>query len=119
MYMLAFCVPWIDSVKDRTPNLWLKSPSGSESNVTKRGLVAAKCPCTSYIINIRDTGSASFASQHAPIETALHKKRQLNKLAMQVVDHLPCRFVDWKKGPANWLLTVESAAFAVELRNTV
>ena len=34
---------------------------------------------------------------------------------MQVVDHLPCKFVDWKKGPAKWLLTVESAAYAVEL----
>ena len=46
---------------------------------------------------------------------SLRKKRALIKLAMEGVDHLPCKFVDWKKGAAKWLLTVESAAHAVEL----
>ena len=55
------------------------------------------------------------ADPDSDAEAKLRQKRSLAKLAMQVVDHLPCKFVDWKKGPAKWLLTVESAAYAVEL----
>ena len=61
--------------------------------------------------------AASSSSSEPPCvnSLSLRKKRALNKLAMEVVDHLPCKFVDWKKGPAKWLLTVGSAAHAVEL----
>ena len=57
------------------------------------------------------TGSTPVVTERASAETALEKKRQLNKLAMQVVDHLPCKFVDWKKGPAKWLLTARVSSF--------
>lgn len=60
-------------------------------------------------------GSKPDADSDSDAEAKLKQKRSLAKLAMQVVDHLPCKFVDWKKGPAKWLLTVESAAYAVEL----
>lgn len=60
-------------------------------------------------------GSKPDAEVGLDAEARLKQKRSLAKLAMQVVDHLPCKFVDWKKGPARWLLTVESAAYAVEL----
>ena len=45
----------------------------------------------------------------------LRRKRNLNKLAWQVADHLPCKFSEWRKGPEKWLELVEAACLEVEL----
>ena len=45
----------------------------------------------------------------------LRRKRNLHKLAWQVVDHLPCKFSEWRKTPEHWLKLVEAACHEVEL----